>query len=81
MTKDYNGTERKPIPDDYDWDKFGNQLHIGNRSKDNQSIWHTDGKGLWWSGDWSHRTKEELMAQCKSTIAHLIEYYPELGDG
>lgn len=42
------------------------------------SIWHLNSEGVYWSGDWSHRTPQELLNECTSTIRDLLLNHPEL---
>lgn len=41
-------------------------------------IWHLNNKGEYWSGDWSHRTPQELFNECNSTIRDLLLNHPEI---
>ncbi len=41
-------------------------------------IWHTDSKGLYWSGRWYYRTPEELYRESLSIVADLLQNHPEL---
>lgn len=60
-----------------DFSKFGNQLHAGIR-EDGDSLWHTDSKGLYWSGYVGHRTPSQLLNECITTIKDLMVNHPEL---
>jgi hypothetical protein len=69
-----------------DYGKFGNQLHAGDcanpseyaKEHDMVKVWHTDSKGLYWCGNWYHRTPRELLDECTSTIRDLILNHPDL---
>lgn len=54
------------------------QLHAGNSERNDGKVWHTDSKGLYWCGDWNHRTPEQLMRECVSTIKDLRKNHQEL---
>ena len=48
------------------------QLHAGRDARKNVgSIWHTDCDGLFWCGDWYHRTPAQLERECISVIKDL----------
>lgn len=42
------------------------------------SIWHLNNKGEYWSGDWSHRTPQELFDECTSTLRDLLLNHPDI---
>jgi len=56
------------------------QLHAGNKAEKGkkEKLWHTDTDGLYWCGSWYHRTPEQLLKECKSTIKDLLKLHPEL---
>lgn len=55
------------------------QLHAGNSTLDrDKSLWHTDSDGKYWCGHWHHRTPLQLLHECQTTIADLVENHPEL---
>ena len=69
------------VDSNYDYSKFGNQLHVGISTlhKDKiESLWHTDSEGKYWCGCWHHRTPKELLDECTSTIRDLLLNHPEL---
>jgi len=56
---------------------MGNQFHAGT-TLDGDDVWHTDSDGLWWSGNHGHRTTEALYSECLTTLAELLQHYPNL---
>jgi hypothetical protein len=42
------------------------------------NLWHLDDNGLYWCGDWYHRTPKQLLDECTTTIRDLIMNHPEL---
>lgn len=41
-------------------------------------LWHINGKGLYWSGQWGDRTPEELYFECETTMQDLLKNHPNL---
>ena len=58
--------------------EYSLQVHAGISERDGGPVWHTDGKGNYWCGDWSHRTPRELMNECLTTMRDLLLNHPEL---
>ena len=55
------------------------QLHAGDSEHIiGDTLWCTDSKGNYWCGHTHHRTPEQLMRECKSTIRDLEINHPEL---
>jgi hypothetical protein len=63
---------------EYDYTRFGNQKHAGISCHLGAPLWNTDADGNYWCGDWSHRTPDELLQECITTIHDLLGNHPHL---
>jgi hypothetical protein len=53
-------------------------LHAGD-GPNGKKLWHKwDSDDGYWSGSWHHRTPEQLLHECETTIKDLLINHPEL---
>lgn len=56
---------------------YGERLHAGTNALTGKALWHRAEDG-YFCGHHYHRTPQQLLAECQSTISDLLRNHPEL---